>query len=439
MLDAAQLRGPALADSALESAAGPYGYDTVSLPATEVQIGGWRVASKQAEHVVLSASGTERKLRLEVMQVGTIRRLELDFDDLASLVVGAEGAYEGDGGLRLVVRCVRPPRFSKQASHGAASLPRKGGSSGGQRDYIHTADFTQGNASQVDTHAYSFAPGALEDALPRLRALGLAFERERAPSSQHAPSAAATEAAAAALARRPRPYVPYALNATVGASSPRLQVVALAEQLEREMRQLQARYSGICPVRAGIYEAVFAELLALVRKDEPKRGALLERVRAEAAMTIAAYGGVFEHSIAFGSAKLEAAIDLKEAPERQLAQLAAEIEVLQAEAAAAAALVETLELRAAEERSRSVEKPAAVLELESSNAMLEQLLDVNHARAGRPAPRTLAPPPHPVSPRLAPMLPRLRASSASGLLRCSSRRCRTKKSRRPPDRETSQT
>jgi len=246
MVDAAQRRGTGRVGSATDPASfagSAYGFDVVRLPVAEVQIGSWHVAAKHAEHVVLAVSGAERKLRLEVMQVGAIRRLELAYDDLATLVVGAESGHEGDDGTRLLVHCVRPPLFLKQAPAGGSGVGGGVGGKGGtfaQPDFIHTADFTQGNASQHDVHIYRFARNVLEPALPRLQALGLAFdESERALSEQMASVAA--DAAAAATTRRPRPYVPRALNTTASSATPRAQAIALIEQKEREMSDRQAR------------------------------------------------------------------------------------------------------------------------------------------------------------------------------------------------------
>mmetsp|Transcript_29515 Transcript_29515/g.67670 ORF Transcript_29515/g.67670 Transcript_29515/m.67670 type:complete len:397 (-) Transcript_29515:289-1479(-) len=380
LADPARL-GSGRADGAADPAAslgGLFGYELLRLPVAEVQIGAWHLASKQPEHVVLSVSGSDRTVRLEVMQLGVIRRIELPFDDIGTVVAGAENGYDGEEGTRLVVRCVAPPRFEKEAPAGVAGAGggKRGGSSA-QPDYVETADFTSGNALTFDTHIYRFAPGVLEKSLERLRALGLPFDGADSAGLAQVPlSAMAAEAAAAAQARRPKPYVPRALNTGAVTASPRLQAVALMEQLEREMSDRQARYAGICPVRAGVYEAVFTELAAIVRSDELKRGALLERVRAEAVMSISVYSTVFEHSTDFGSRKLARAIELKADLEPRVAELKGEIGALKKEVAALSSLVETQEARAAEEAKRSEVKAKDVLELERSNAMLQLLLEV---------------------------------------------------------------
>ena len=54
-------------------------------------------------------------------------------------------------------------------------------------------------------------------------------------------------------------------------SSPRLDAILLQDQLKREMRERQARYTGICPVRERIYAAVFDDLIAAVSRDASKR------------------------------------------------------------------------------------------------------------------------------------------------------------------------
>ena len=44
--------------------------------------------------------------------------------------------------------------------------------------------------------------------------------------------------------------------------------MSFQEQLEREMRECQARYTGICPVRERMYAVAFDELIVAVARDE---------------------------------------------------------------------------------------------------------------------------------------------------------------------------
>mmetsp|Transcript_27881 Transcript_27881/g.81960 ORF Transcript_27881/g.81960 Transcript_27881/m.81960 type:complete len:387 (+) Transcript_27881:161-1321(+) len=373
----------AMVDAALRRAAGSgasgahdvaaRSSDIVRIPVREARIGTWTVAAKHPQHVTFEANGHERKLRVNILHVGIVRRLELDADDIANIIVGASHEQGTDEGAQLVVQCLAPPSFAKEVDMGPG-----GGSSkrpGAASAFAPASDFTSGQASTVDTHVYRFARGTLEPWLERLHAMGLPFDD--ADSSLHAHLAsAAAEAAAAAAARRPRAYVPRALNTTAVTSSPRVQAVALMEQLEREISDRQARYSGICPVRAQIYARAFDELVGVIRADETKRGLLLDRVRAEAQLTLSAYRSVFEQSTDFGARKLSRAVDLKGGLEQRIDQLEAEIEALRLEVEKRQSAVETLEFRAADDAKRSEAKRKDVQELEQSNAMLEQLLDV---------------------------------------------------------------
>ena len=83
----------------------------------------------------------------------------------------------------------------------------------------------------------------------------------------------------------------------------RLDVVNLQEELDRRLRQRQARETGICPIRRELYSQVFDELIRQVTINCAERGLLLLRVRDEIRMTIAAYQTLYESSVAFGMRK----------------------------------------------------------------------------------------------------------------------------------------
>jgi len=83
----------------------------------------------------------------------------------------------------------------------------------------------------------------------------------------------------------------------------RLDVVNLQEQLDQKLQQRQARETGICPVREGLYAQCFDELIRQVTINCAERGLLLLRVRDEIRMTTAAYQTLYESSIAFGMRK----------------------------------------------------------------------------------------------------------------------------------------
>lgn len=98
----------------------------------------------------------------------------------------------------------------------------------------------------------------------------------------------------------------------------RLDVINLQEQLDMRLQQLQARETGICPVRRELYTQCFGqkkliiiflynpridELIRQVTINCGERGLLLLRVRDEIRMTIAGYQILYESSIAFGMRK----------------------------------------------------------------------------------------------------------------------------------------
>lgn len=66
---------------------------------------------------------------------------------------------------------------------------------------------------------------------------------------------------------------------------------------------LQARETGICPVREELYAQCFDELIRQVTVNCAERGLLLLRVRDEMRMTIAAYQTLYESAVAFGIRK----------------------------------------------------------------------------------------------------------------------------------------
>ncbi|GFH21768.1 uncharacterized protein HaLaN_19133, partial [Haematococcus lacustris] len=67
--------------------------------------------------------------------------------------------------------------------------------------------------------------------------------------------------------------------------------------------RVQARETGICPVREELYAQCFDELIREVTINCAERGLLLLRVRDETRMTIAAYQTLYESAVAFGMRK----------------------------------------------------------------------------------------------------------------------------------------
>merc|ERR1712182_46563 len=64
-----------------------------------------------------------------------------------------------------------------------------------------------------------------------------------------------------------------------------------------------ARETGICPVREELYAQCFDELIRQITINCAERGLLLLRVRDELRMTVAAYQGLYESSVAYGMRK----------------------------------------------------------------------------------------------------------------------------------------
>ena len=188
-------------------------------------------------------------------------------------------------------------------------------------NYVYTTDFTNGRRPSRATCCSSSrgrSRAAHQDApeqrhTPDSRGRGRRRQCRRTRASALLRQASNSFAASQALRQPPT-------------SSPRLDAILLQDQLKREMRERQARYTGICPVRERIYAAVFDELIAAVARDLGKRGSVLKRVHAESRMFIDAYRTVFEKSIDFGGRKLTQALQTK-------GQLAEMIEGLEGEIA----------------------------------------------------------------------------------------------------------
>merc|ERR1712060_21151 len=139
------------------------------------------------------------------------------------------------------------------------------------------------------------------------------------------------------------------------------------------MRECQARYTGICPVRARMYVTALEELILTVSRDQPKRGALLRRVRDEARMSIDGYRTMFESSLNFGRGKLIDAVDLKGDLEEQIKNLEDQLKALTAEAKQLTDLCESLEYRAEQKAKASEVKDKEIVDLTAEKQQLEDL------------------------------------------------------------------
>jgi len=332
------------------------------IPVSKITIGSWNLVAKYDEHVLLSFYWAERKLVWEVLYMGVVRKMESDFDDIAD--IRRDPTTPTEEQEKLLFDLQRPPRFYREAP---------GGGDGQKANYIYTTDFTNGQASQCSRHVICFPLGALTAHAGAIKKAGLQLHLDGAggagATAAGGPTAANLHLAAARLRKPPT-------------SSPRLDAIILQEQLEREMRECQARYTGICPVRERMYAAAFDELIVAVGRDEAKRGTLLRRVRDEARMSIDGFRTVFETSLIFGGAKLSQAVAIKGDLEEQIAALEAEIGELQAEAKQLDELCESLEHRC-EQKAKAYEvKDKEIVDLTTEKQQLEDLLVV--LRASKP-------------------------------------------------------
>merc|ERR1711871_1344078 len=89
----------------------------------------------------------------------------------------------------------------------------------------------------------------------------------------------------------------------MGRPATRLDVVTLQEKLDTQLQTRKARETGICPVREELYSQCFDELIRQITINCAERGLLLLRVRDELRMTVAAYQGLYESSVAYGMRK----------------------------------------------------------------------------------------------------------------------------------------
>ena len=335
------------------------------IPVKKLSIGSWNLLAKYDEHVLLSFYWAERKLVWEVLHLGVVRKMEVDFEDIAT-ITHTSGADE-EAPDKLAVELHRPPRFFKENPPSAVS----GGSQ--EVNYVYTTDFTNGQASTESRHILLFDPGAITREVTKMLAqsgvrlvsegvAGADAKGASGPSRSGLLRAAGGVHATSAHLRQPP------------TSSPRLDAILLQDQLKREMRERQARYSGICPVRERIYAVVFDELIASVARDQSKRGGVLRRVYAEACMTIDAYRSVFDNSIDFGSRKLTGGTLTKGDLAAAIEELEGEIAGLKKEVGHVDALCESLAHREKQKEAEFEEASKEILDLQAEQQQLQDLL-----------------------------------------------------------------
>ena len=336
------------------------------IPVKKLTIGSWNLLAKYDEHVLLSWYWAERKLVWEVLHLGVVRKMEVDFEDIAqaTLTAGTDEQQQD----KLAIELHRPPRFFKENPPSAVAAGAQ------EVSYVYTTDFTNGQASTESRHVLLFDPGAISrEHIKRMQLSGLRLQLEGVAGAQ------ATSGAGGGRGLLRASGGVHATSAHLRqppTSSPRLDAIILQDQLKREMRERQARYTGVCPVRDRIYAVVLDELIASVARDEGKRGGLLRRLYAEARMTIDAYRTVYEQSIEFGSRKLTQAAMTKGSLADDIEALEAKIAELHVEVGRLGRLCEGLEAREAEkERGYEGENPE-VTALKAEQKQLQDLLVV---------------------------------------------------------------
>lgn len=123
----------------------------------------------------------------------------------------------------------------------------------------------------------------------------------------------------------------------------RLDVINLQAKLDKQLTELQARETGICPIREELYAQCFDELIRQVTINCAERGLLLLRVRDELRMTIGAYQTLYESSVAYGLRKALRAQQEKEETDYQIHEVQGECKLLREQIADLNSELENLE------------------------------------------------------------------------------------------------
>ena len=168
------------------------------IPVKKLSIGSWNLSARYDEHVLISFYWAERKLVWEVLHLGVVRKMEVDFEDVdrATLSPGVQGQD------RLVIELHRPPRFFKE------NVPAAGTASGQEVSYVYTTDFTNGQASAESRHTLFFEPGALQRETAKMMVQhGIRLTMENESGSRAAAGARREAAAPSHSATRARAYL----------------------------------------------------------------------------------------------------------------------------------------------------------------------------------------------------------------------------------------
>ena len=80
----------------------------------------------------------------------------------------------------------------------------------------------------------------------------------------------------------------------------KMEVENLKTGLEKRLKTLKAKETGICPIREELYEECFDELIRQVTINCLERGILMMFIKQESMMTMKAYQELYQSSIAYG-------------------------------------------------------------------------------------------------------------------------------------------
>lgn len=80
----------------------------------------------------------------------------------------------------------------------------------------------------------------------------------------------------------------------------KMEVITLKEGLDKRIKTLNAKETGICPYREELYDECFDELIRQVTINCLERGILMMLVKKESVMTMKAYQDLYISSVAYG-------------------------------------------------------------------------------------------------------------------------------------------
>jgi dynein light intermediate chain len=80
----------------------------------------------------------------------------------------------------------------------------------------------------------------------------------------------------------------------------KMEVITLKEGLDKRIKTLNAKETGICPIREELYDECFDELIRQVTINCLERGILMMLVKQESVMTMKAYQDLYQSSVAYG-------------------------------------------------------------------------------------------------------------------------------------------